>query len=88
LGAEMKEIKNINLKERKNRVEERRLIAFKKEQAKQLELKIELLETEKSDIESSFGKDSDYIKYERYASLLTELEKCYEDYCSLEEDIS
>jgi ATP-binding cassette subfamily F protein 3 len=88
LGAEMKEIKNINLKERKNRVEERRLIAFKKEQKKQLELKIELLETEKSDIESSFGKDSDYIKYERYASLLTELEKCYEDYCSLEEDIS
>lgn len=85
-ASDFKECRNINLKERKNRVEERRQIAFKKEQLKQLETKIEILESEKSEIENSFGKDSDYIKYERYASLLVELEKCYEDYCSIEEE--
>jgi ATP-binding cassette, subfamily F, member 3 len=66
--------------ERKNRAEERRILAKNKAESRIIEEKINKLEQEKRILEQSFSSDTHYEEYSHYSKLLEELEVLYRTY--------
>ncbi len=69
---------------RKNRVAQRRETALLKERQNALEAAIRKLEDEKEQLETTFDADTDPEQYQRYASILNEIETLYEQYLEVE----
>ncbi|MHB1453043.1 MAG: ribosomal protection-like ABC-F family protein [Saccharofermentanales bacterium] len=71
---------------RRNKADERKFIAQRRDQVRFTELEIARLEEEKERMEASFGADTLPEEYSAYSSLLTQIEKCYNEYASLLEE--
>lgn len=68
---------------RRNKADERRFIAQRRDQVRFTELEIARLEDEKERMEASFGADTLPEEYSAYSALLTQIEKYYSEYASL-----
>lgn len=85
--AETEPVKAVKLQQednkRQNRANERRDIALHKEKLRALEAAIEALELDKARLEATFGAGTDPAHYQRYASILEELDSLYTQYLAL-----
>ncbi len=71
---------------RRNRAEERRSNALRRDRLRSLEQEISLMEQKKADMETKFGQGSSPDLYREYSDLLADIEVRYAEYASLTED--
>jgi len=82
---EKKQSGNKEMSERKNRAEERKFTALKKKRIAFLEDEIKSLEEKRDNLEASFGPETSLDDYELFATLVSEIEKSYEEYFEMEQ---
>lgn len=85
-GSQLETVADTAAAQPLNRAQERREIALRKDRIRQLEKKINALESEKACLESGFKEQNDPAAYLRYTGLLAELDQLYEDYVEAAND--